>query len=83
MAAPVHAGLAEVDPAGLGEGRPELVPARKEGDVLEEVAVDVPDDGVVRARIEPLGVIEDAVLVHRDADRVARATRASGRGEGQ
>src|SRR5436190_15785297 len=33
-------GLAEVDRAGLGEGRPELVPSGEEGDVLDEIAVD-------------------------------------------
>src|SRR5439155_25203003 len=42
VAAPVDAGLAEVDRAGLGKGRPELVTGGEEGDVLDEVAVDVP-----------------------------------------
>src|SRR5437660_829504 len=60
VSAPVHAGFAEVHGAGLGEGGPELVPVREEGDVVDEVAVDVPHDGVVRARIASFGVVETA-----------------------
>src|SRR5438093_933919 len=82
VAAPVDTSLAEVHRAGLGKGRPELVAAREEGDVLDEVAVDMPHHGVVRARVGPLGIIEDAVQVRRLADCVPRV-RASGRGEGQ
>src|SRR5439155_4378263 len=63
VAAPVDAGLAEVDRAGLGKGRPELVTGGEEGDVLDEVALHLPHHGVVRARVEPLRIIKDAMLV--------------------